>query len=62
MAKTLEYKIGVFVAVVGFAIFCSGLILFASSYLIEDILKGLDGFGSDFGKNHCEYWAALPVS
>ena len=63
MGYTLEQRIGFLVVVVGFAIFVSGVVLFASSYLIEDMLKGLLVVGGgDMGKNHCEYWAALPVS
>ena len=63
MGYTLEQRIGFLVAVVGFAVIVSGVVLFASSYLVEDMLKGLRHFGGgSMGKNHCEYWAALPVS
>ena len=61
MGNSLEHRISVLVAAVGIAIFLSGLLLFVSSYLVEDILKDLKEF-NDFGQNHCEYWAALPVS
>ena len=63
MGYTLKQRIGFFVAAVGFAISLSGVVLFASSYLVEDMLKGLHHIvGGEMGKNHCEYWAALPVS
>jgi hypothetical protein len=29
--------------------------------MVENELNG-NGFDTEFGKNHCEYWAAIPVS
>jgi hypothetical protein len=57
----LQAKIHLIIGLAGIKIFCLGILLFASSYMIEDLLQN-DKFGYDFGKNLCEYWAALPVS
>jgi hypothetical protein len=57
----LQAKIQLIIGLAGIKIFCLGILLFASSYMVEDLLKDY-GYGYDFGRNHCEYWAALPVS
>ncbi|CAB3990036.1 Hypothetical predicted protein [Paramuricea clavata] len=60
MAYNLQNRIRFIIGLAGFAIFCSGILLFASSYLVEDLLKDTI-IDADFGRNHCEYWAALPT-
>jgi hypothetical protein len=61
MANRLQGRIYLIISLAGLAIFCSGILLFASCYMVESLLKGNE-FDPEFGKNHCEYWAGIPVS
>ncbi|CAB3990037.1 Hypothetical predicted protein, partial [Paramuricea clavata] len=56
----LQAKIHLIIGLAGIKIFCLGILLFASSYMVEDLLKDY-AYGFDIGRNHCEYWAALPT-
>ena len=62
MASYVQARINSIISVTGIAISCLGILLFVASYEVENELKDTDYFGSQFGKNHCEYWAAIPVS
>ena len=61
MASYVQARINSIIFVTGIAISCLGILLFVASYEVENELKD-NYFGSQFGKNHCEYWAAIPVS
>ena len=60
MASYVQARINSIIFVTGIAIFCLGVLLFGSSYKVENELKDNE-IDSEFGKNHCEYWAAIPA-
>ncbi|XP_028398042.1 uncharacterized protein LOC114521718 [Dendronephthya gigantea] len=60
MASKLRSRIQLIIGLAGLVLTCSGIILFASSYLVEEWLKSYE-FSSPLGRNHCEYWAAIPT-